>query len=48
MEDSSGGHRRIPVSFPLDVYFYSDVIYRTRNPGIVINNFQELLLYKMD
>ena len=48
MEDSSGGHRQILVSFPLDVYFYSAVHYRTLNSGIVINDFQELLLYEMN
>ena len=48
MDDSSGGHRRILVSFLLDVYFIPLFNYRTLNSGIVINNFQELLLYEMD
>ena len=40
VEDSSGGHRRILVSFPLDAYFFiSRFNYRTLNFGIVINNF---------
>ena len=48
MEDSSGGHRWILVSFSLVVYLILLFIYRTLNSGIVINNFQELLLYEMD
>ena len=48
VEDSSGGHRWIPVSFSLDVFFILLFNYRTLNSGIVINNFQEPLLYEMD
>ena len=44
MEDSSGAHRRILLSFPLDVHFNPLFNYRTLNSGIVINNFQELFV----
>ena len=49
MKDSSGGHIRILISFSLYVYFFILLFnYRTLNSGIIINNFQELLLYEMD
>ena len=48
MEDSSSGHKWIRVSFPLDDYYIPLFHYRTLNSGIVINNFQDLWLYKMD
>jgi hypothetical protein len=40
VEDSSG-HRRILVSFPLDVYLIPLFNYCTLNSDIVINNFQD-------
>jgi len=48
VEDSSGGYIWIRVSFPLDVILILLFNFCTLNSGIVINNFQELLLYEMD
>ena len=48
MEDSSSGRRWILVSYPLDVIFVLLFNYRTLNSSIVINNFQELLLYEIN
>ena len=48
MEDSSGGHRWIRVSFLLDDYYIPLFNYHTLTSGIVINNFQGSMLYKMD
>ena len=48
VEDSSVGHRWIRVSFPLDDYYIPLFNYRTLTSGIVINNFQDSMLYEMD
>ena len=48
MEDFSGEHRWILVSFLLDIYFILLFNYHTLNSDIVINNFHDLLLYEMD
>jgi hypothetical protein len=48
VEDSSGGHRWIHVSFLLDVISFPLFNYHTLNLSIVINNFPDSMLYEID